>query len=109
MNRYDLKEFENGWIIGNFSPSILRNENFEIAIKRYHPGDTEVRHYQRIATEVTFVVSGKIRMNDEIIEENQIIELLSLEEFDFEALEKSVVVCIKYPSIPNDKIISIPK
>ena len=109
MNRYDLKEFENGWIIGNFSPSILRNENFEIAIKRYNPGDTEVRHYQRIATEVTFVVSGKIRMNDEIIEENQIIELLSLEEFDFEALEKSVVVCIKYPSIPNDKIISIPK
>jgi hypothetical protein len=109
VKRYDLTEFENGWIIGNFFPSILRNENFEIAIKRYNLGDTEVRHYQRIATEVTFVVSGKIRMNDQIVVENQIIELQSLEEYDFEALEKSVVVCIKYPSIPKDKIISLPR
>ena len=106
MKRYESTEFKNGWIIGNFSPSIHPNENFEIAIKRYNPGDTEDKHFQLTATEVTYVVSGKIRMNEEIIVENQIIELSPSEEYDFEALEKTILVCIKYPSLPEDKIIS---
>ena len=106
MKRYDSTEFISGWIIGNFLPSIHHNENFEIAVKRYNQGDTEGRHFQLTATEITFVVSGKIRMNNEVLVENQIIELQPLEEFEFEALEKSVVVCIKYPSLPEDKVIS---
>ena len=106
MKRFELSEFENGWIIGNFNPSIFHNREFEIAVKRYNTGETEHKHFQKTATEVTFVVSGKIRMNEEILVGNQIIELSPSEEYDFEALEKTVLVCIKYPSLPEDKIIS---
>ena len=106
MKRFEMSEFQNGWIIGNFQPSIFQNREFEIAVKRYNSGEIEQKHFQKTATEITFVISGKIRMNEEIIVENQIIELSPSEEYDFEALEKTILVCIKYPSLPEDKIIS---
>ena len=106
MKKYKVNDFTNGWIIGNFFPTIYKNKEFEIAIKTYNQGEKEVKHFQRIATEVTFVVCGKIRMNNEILKENEIILIDPLEEFDFEAISKSTVVCIKFPSMPSDKIIS---
>ena len=39
MKKYNLEDFKLGWIIGNFEPSILRTDQFEVSIKKYKKTD----------------------------------------------------------------------
>ena len=105
MNRYRLDDMKLGWFIGNFNPSLFKNENFEVGVKRFSKGETELSHYQLKATEWTCVIQGRIRIGRNILEENEIAEIVPLESADFEALEDCILVVIKSPSIPSDKVI----
>ena len=106
MKRDQLSRMVGGWFIGNFDPAILPNQNFEVCIKEYLKGDVELKHYQKVAIEITVVISGKVRMGEEILLKGDIIMLEPFEEFDFEALTDSVVVAVKSPSLPSDKFLS---
>ena len=68
-------------------------------------GDIELAHYQKIATEITVVLSGSVRMGEYILEENDILTIYKDEICDFEALTDCKVMGIKFPSLPNDKVI----
>ena len=35
MKKYNLKDFEKGWFIGNFKPTILNSKKFEICSSSY--------------------------------------------------------------------------
>ena len=93
-----------GWFIGNFTPSLNRNETFEVGVKRFVKGDIEPMHYQLIATEWTCVIQGRVRIGKNVFETNEIAEIPPLEVADFEALEDCVLVVVKSPSLPADKI-----
>lgn len=103
MKKYDLKDFTKGWIVGDFNPSIIQNISMEVSIKRYNRGDSESAHHHKIATELTCVIEGKISMNGEIFMKDDIVEILPNEIVKFEALEDTVTVVIKTPSVRNDK------
>jgi len=103
MKKFNLKHMIKGWLIGSFIPTLLDTEEFELAIKRYKKGDYDKNHYHIIATEYTIIVSGKVKMNGEIYEQDDIIIISPKENTDFEALEDSVTVVVKYPGVPNDK------
>ena len=103
MNRHSLNDMKLGWFIGNFTPSLLLNTGVEVGVKRFSKGDTEPSHYQLTATEWTCVVIGKIRIGQNIFEESEIAEIPPLESADFEALEDSILVIVKSPSMPADK------
>jgi hypothetical protein len=105
MKKYHLSEFTNGWFIGFFDNSIFKTDNFEISIKRYKKGDLEQRHYHKIATEYTAIVSGSVLMNNINFTVNDIIEINPGESTDFLCLEDTVTCVIKTPSCPNDKFI----
>jgi hypothetical protein len=104
MQKYNLAEMTLGWFIGNFTPSLFSNSEVEVGIKRFAKGDREPAHYQLTATEWTCVVVGKIRLGNSVYEENEIAEIAPLEIADFEALENSVLVVVKSPSKPSDKV-----
>ena len=106
MEKYKLSDMFGGWFIGNFQPTVHSTNEFEVCLKRYKKGDKEGAHFQRIATEFTLVVSGRIRLGEREFEENDIVEIPPFEIADFESLTDSVVVAIKTPSIPSDKIIA---
>ena len=101
-----LENFEKGWVVGNFDPAIFKSSNVEVGVKQYKKGERESSHYQLTAIEVTIVISGKVRLGAEILDQFQIATIFPLEEADFECLEDSILVCIKSPSCPNDKVIS---
>ena len=101
----NLTDFPKGWIIGDFNPSLFLNKNVEVSVKYFKSGDLEPSHKQLIATEITVVVSGKIRMKDLILVEGQIATIPPGEFADFEALTACSLVCLKYPSIPSDKVL----
>jgi mannose-6-phosphate isomerase-like protein (cupin superfamily) len=101
----NIENYTKGWFIGNFMPSLDSTENFEIALKRYSAGDKEPAHFHKIATEYTVITSGTVRMNDTVLNENQIAIVYPGEIIEFESLTDSCTVVIKTPSVKNDKYI----
>lgn len=105
MKKYNLNDYTKGWVVGDFNPTLYRNEHVEVGLKRFNAGETEPSHKQIVATEITIVVSGNIRMNNSYFELNDVIVVEPNEFSDFEAITDCILACIKYPSLPSDRII----
>ena len=105
MNHFKLEDFFKGWVVGDFVPSLHLTSEFEVGVKYFSPGDVEEAHKQLVATEITIVIDGVIRMGSNVYAKGDIIEIPPHEVCDFESLSHSSLVCIKFPSIPNDKIV----
>jgi hypothetical protein len=99
----DLSQMVKGWFVGSFSPTAYETKEAEVAVKRYRSGDAEAWHVHRIATEITVVVSGAVRMGGSRYDAGAIIRLEPGEGTDFTALEDSVTVVVKLPSVRGDK------
>lgn len=99
----NLQNFTKGWLVGDFTPSIFQTKDIEIAIKKYKSGDKEKTHYHKIATEYTIVLSGKIKMIDQIFKTDDIVLVNKNVKNEFECLEDCILLVIKTPSVPNDK------
>lgn len=104
MNIFRLKEFTGGWFIGDFEPSLIRSPEFELGLKEMRAGSSESFHFQKTATEITLVVSGKCRLGENVLTAGDIAVIPPLESADFEALQDTVLVVLKSPSIPSDKV-----
>ena len=104
MKTSKLNNMIKGWFIGNFSPSVLKTNAVEVAIKKYNKGDFEASHFHKIATEVTVIVSGKVRMNQELYSAGDIIIMEPNQATDFECLEDNTInVVVKVPGANDDK------
>jgi quercetin dioxygenase-like cupin family protein len=103
MEKFDLNKMIKGWFVGDFTPTVLKTKDVEVSVKRYSKGDSELEHFHKIATEITTVISGKIKMCDSIFVSNDIIVLKPGQVTRFEALEDSVTVVVKHPGASNDK------
>lgn len=95
-----------GWFVGNFKPSVFSTDSVEVAVKKYKAGDKEAAHYHKIATEITVVTSGRVRMNDQEFVEGDIVIVEPEEVVSFEALEDSGNVVVKIPAVPGDKYLT---
>lgn len=92
-----------GWFVGDFQPSVFPTEKCEVAVKRYPAGAYEAEHYHRLATEITVVVSGQVKMNKKRYNENDIIVIAPNESTDFLAVTDAVTTVVKIPGAKNDK------
>lgn len=98
-----LDNFVGGWFVGAFDPSILHTSDVEVAVKTYKKGDYEASHHHKIATELTVVVSGSVKMNGNVYEAGVILEIPPGESTDFNAITDAMTVVVKYPGASNDK------
>ena len=105
MKKNNLNYMTKGWIVGDFSPSIINTKKCEIAIKHYKKGDSEPAHYHKEAEEITVIVNGKVLINDLILNKNDIVLVEKNEVVKFKALEDSTTVVYKSKSIKDDKYI----
>ena len=104
MKLAKLEDMVKGWFVGNFEPTLLKTNDVEVAVKSYKKGDYEETHYHKIATEITVIISGRVKMNGIEYKAGDIVVMEPNEATDFECLEdgtKNVVV--KYPGANNDK------
>jgi quercetin dioxygenase-like cupin family protein len=101
----NLNDFTKGWIIGNFEPTLLNTNDFEVAIKRYNAGDYENSHHHKISTEYTIIVEGTVLMNEIEYKKDDIIIIKPNESTDFKCLTDVTTVVIKTPSSKDDKYI----
>ena len=105
MKLEKLDSMTKGWFIGNFTPSLYKTNEVEIAVKSYKAGDYEDKHYHKIATEYTVIIDGEVEMNGVRYKKNDIIVMEPGEMTDFKAITDSTNVVVKIPGANNDKYI----
>lgn len=98
-----LSEMKGGWFVGDFTPVCLSTKAVEVACKYYKSGDKESKHVHRVATEVTVIAEGKVRMNGNTFVRGDIVVLDPGDATDFEVLEDTVTLVVKMPSVMGDK------
>jgi quercetin dioxygenase-like cupin family protein len=103
MKTSKLEEMFKGWFVGDFEPTIIKTGSVEVAVKNYIKGDFEDEHYHKIATEITVVVSGKVKMNNIVYNKGDIVVMEPGEKTDFKALADTVCTVVKIPGVSNDK------
>lgn len=108
MKHAKLAEMVNGWFVGGFVPTAHATEACEVAVKTYPAGATEAAHFHKIATEVTLVLSGRIRMAGREWSAGDVVVLEPGEFSSFEALTDAVNVVVKVPGALGDKYLVEP-
>ena len=105
MRKSRIENFERGWIIGNFEPSLLKTEQFEVALLRESKNTAPAAHFQRVATEYNILVEGRMIICGEEVVAGDVFVIEPFEIAAPEILEDCLIVCVKTPSIPEDKIL----
>lgn len=103
MKKHNLDDMVGGWFIGHFEPTILKTDDFEVAVKIYKKGDYEENHFHKIATEYTLIMDGEVIMSGENYSSGDIVVIKPNESTDFRALTDVKTVVVKTPSVANDK------
>ena len=105
MKTFSLDEFYRGWFIGDFEPSIIKTKLFEVGLLSHRKGEKWPAHFHEFLTEYNLLIKGKMIINGTSICKNQIFIFKPGEVADPVFLEDCEILCIKIPSIPQDKII----
>ena len=103
MRKARLEDMKGGWFVGAFSPTVLKTDAAEVGVKHYAAGQCEKRHYHKIATEVTVIVSGEVEMNGVRYGAGQIIVIEPGDVTDFHAITDATTTVVKIPGVLNDK------
>lgn len=106
MKHNKLEDMVKGWFVGGFTPTALDTQACEVAIKRYSKGEAEGSHYHKIATEITVIVEGSVRMCGKEWHSGDIITINPGEKTDFLALTDTLTVVVKHPGALNDKYLA---
>ena len=100
-----LADMLKGWFVGDFEPTLYRTDKVEVAVKKYKAGDREAWHYHKVATEISVVIGGSVRMNGHECAAGDVIVMDPGEGTDFEALEDTITAVVKIPGARDDKFV----
>ena len=103
MNTAKLNQMTKGWFVGDFTPTLYKTADAEVAVKTYKAGDYEPAHYHKIATEVTVIVSGTVEMNGVRYTAGDIVIMEPGDITDFKAVTDAINTVVKLPGAANDK------
>jgi hypothetical protein len=102
MEKHRLTDFTKGWVVGNFEPSLLK-ENFEVGIHRHHAGEFHQDHFHKKCVEINIVTSGEILINGQKFIKDDIFVFNPYEVSQVEYLTDVELVVIRNISDPTDK------
>jgi len=104
MRRYKLSESgDRGWFVGAFDRAVWKTDLFEVAYMFNPKDDVSEPHVHKIAKEISLIATGHVVANGEHFVSGDIFEVDPGEELTCVYLEDTVTVCVKMPSVPNDK------
>jgi len=98
-----LEDMTRGWVIGDFEPSLLKTQDFEVAILLHKKAEEWPAHYHKIATEYNILLSGTMSVCGKELVEGDTFIILPNEVAVPVFHEDCRIVCIKVPSLPDDK------
>lgn len=103
-----LDDMVRGWFVGDFQPTAYATQSVEVGVKQYFAGAKEARHHHKVATEITVILSGHVRMNGIDYSTGDIVTIEPNEASDFEVLADALTVVVKLPGALDDKYLGAP-
>jgi len=98
----NLKNMKDGWLIGNFEPSILKTDSFEVCVKEVKNDEP---HYHKKGKEYNIVLDGEVEINGTIFKKDDVFIIEAFEVVNVEVLGYCRVLVVRPYSNPKDKYI----
>jgi quercetin dioxygenase-like cupin family protein len=98
-----IEDFTRGWFIGNFDPSLLKTDKFEVGLLSHKAGEVWPKHYHKVATEYNVLVSGRMIIQGKELKSGDVFVFSPGDIADPIFLEDCSVLVVKVPSIIGDK------
>ena len=105
MKIYKINDMKRGWFIGDFEPSVLKTKEFEVGILTHNKGEYWAPHYHEFSDEYNVLLKGKMTIQKKELNQGDIFVIEKNELADPDFLEDCIVLVVKTPSVPGDKII----
>lgn len=105
MKKESLNSMTKGWFVGNFAPTLYKTKDVEVAVKYYKKGEHEGEHYHKIATEITVIVTGVVRMFGQEFCEGDVVVVEPGDVTSFSAVTDAITTVVKLPGANDDKYI----
>lgn len=103
VKKTKLDAMVRGWCIGNFEPSILKTEEFEVGYLKHPKGQVWPAHIHKEVDEYNILIKGRMTINNETVECGEIFVVPHGMLTSAKFLEDCEIVCIKTPSNTKDK------
>lgn len=103
MKVYKSQDMVGGWFIGNFKPSVLKTDLFEVSFKKHKKGEIWDIHYHKIATEYNYLINGRMRVLGKDLFSGDIFVINPFEIVDPTFVEDCEIITVKTPSAVGDK------
>ena len=103
MKIHKSKKWKGGWFIGNFKPAAHSTEEFEVCYKFHPKGERWPKHYHKVATEVNYLIRGRMKLMKKIFVRGDVFILEPGEVADPVFLADCELIVVKIPSVKNDK------
>ena len=103
MKKFKIDEFHRGWFIGNFDPSVLKTDQFEVGLLTHTKGEHWPKHYHAIGTEYNVLIKGRMTISGQELGDGDVFIFEPNDIADPIFHEDGTVLCVKVPSVPGDK------
>ena len=106
MKKYKLKEMVNGWIVGDFDPSLFKTKDFEVGYHQYKKNCETQNHYHKLSEEINVVIKGDVEINGDRFKKGDIfvIDLYMVSESKFH--DDTDLIVIRTSSNTSDKYLT---
>jgi hypothetical protein len=102
MKKEHIDNFIKGWFIGNFEPSLLK-DNFEVGLHQHKAGEFHQDHFHKLGIEINLMIEGSLRINGQVMSPGDIFVLEPYEISQVEYLTDVKLVVVRNISEPDDK------
>lgn len=99
----NIELYKKGWFMGDFIPSIIKTEAFEVGYHKHKAGEKTFPHYHKITTELNFIIRGELVISGKQLQAGDIWVYESDEISQVEFLSDVELMVIRWPSVPSDK------
>lgn len=103
MKFLNIKDYKNGWFIGDFEPAILLSKQLEIGHLSLEKGHKADGHYHKNHIEINYIVCGKALIDDKILYAGDFFIFEPFDKSFVEYLEDTELIVFKNPAVKNDK------
>lgn len=98
-------DMKGGWFVGDFFPTAYLTKDVEVSYKIHRASEAWPTHYHRHATEINLLVRGQMVLQGKELNTGDIFTLLPYEIADPIFITDCEIVCVKVPSVKNDKVV----
>ena len=99
----NIKDFTNGWVVGDFLPSIIKTQDIGVGVLYLKAGEKGDGHYHMEHVEYNIILQGSAEKDGALLKTGDIFVYECGEKSFVEYKEDTILLVLKSPSVKNDK------